>query len=205
MPEELIKESIVHKQIKGKRNYFWMALLLAGVLGLAGVSDIAKADGLQAGSFRLTTMRASPGGIGWTPLVANNGVVLTVSGGDFNFRQVFRGGENPAFKPYDLEGNRLPDGVYKWQITFRPDRVTAVDDGISGRDPKLVEKLTRRSASRSRSNLRSTRQLRMSDSGAFSIINGAILDPSIPEPGVARPTITNNGLTNGGQSPEVNE
>ena len=186
------------KQIKGKRNYFWMALLLAAVLGLAGASDIAKADGVTQGGVRLTDMRASPGGIGWTPLVRNNGVVLTVSGGDFNFRQVFRGGENPAFKPYDLEGNRLLDGVYKWQLTFWPDQVTAVDDGKSGRDPKLVNKLTRRSASRSRSNLRSTSQLRLSDSGSFTIINGAILDPTIPEPGLARPT-------NGGQSPEVSQ
>ena len=177
----------MHKQIKGKRNYCWMALLLASVLGLAGVSDIAKADGHVQGGGRLTSMRTSPGGIGWTPLVRNNGVVLTISGGDFNSRTVFRGGENPSFKPYDLEGNRLLDGLYKWEIVFWPTEVTAVDDGTNGRDPSVVKRLTKRSAARSRSNLRSTRQLRLNDSGVFTIINGAIIDPSIPEPGARQP------------------
>lgn len=165
-----------------------MALLLAAVLGLAGASDIAKADGVTQGGVRLTDMRASPGGIGWTPLVRSNGSVLTVSGGDFNMRQVFRGGENPAFKPYDLEGNQLPDGVYKWEITFYPDRVIGVDDGTNGRDAEVVKKLTRRSASRSRSNLRFKTPQRLADSGSFSIINGAIIDPATPEPGAIRPS-----------------
>ena len=101
---------------------------------------------------------------------------------------MFAGGENPSFKPYDLEGNRLLDGIYKWEIVFWPTEVTAVDDGANGRDPSVVKRLTRRSESRSRSNLRSTRQLRLSDSSAFTIINGAIMDPSIPEPGVRQPS-----------------
>ncbi len=179
----------MYKQIKGKRNYFWMALLLASVLGLAGVSDIAKADGVTQGGVRLTDMRVSPGGIGWTPLVRNNGVALTVAGGNFHSRTEFRGGENPSFKPYDLEGERLPDGVYRWQIIFWPTEVTAIDDGTNGRDPSVnVERLARRSATRSRSNLRYQRPQRLVDSGSFTIINGAILDPSIPEPGVRPPS-----------------
>ncbi|MDY6880514.1 MAG: hypothetical protein SV686_09740 [Thermodesulfobacteriota bacterium] len=56
--------------------------------------------------------------IEWEPKVANDGLVLTVSGpGTAYFRETFPPGSIPAFEMVDNYGNMFPDGPCKYELT----------------------------------------------------------------------------------------
>lgn len=52
--------------------------------------------------------------------VADEKVVLTVSGGGRHYREVYESGEQPALSGYDSSGQQLPDGEYRYQLRSIP-------------------------------------------------------------------------------------
>ena len=154
-----------------KHQFMGLTVLLALVLLMplpASPADIASAS-------------ITPSGLSLTPMVDHNGGVLTVSGMDTVIRREFGPGERPSFEPIAEGGGPLTDGLYKWELRLNATQITAVDDGASGRDPK-VSAASRR-ATRGRVGLTgSGRRFQLPvQSGAFTIRFGGIINPNETE------------------------
>ena len=136
---------------------------------------------LPASPADVASASITPSGLSVSPNVENNGGVLTISGNDITIRRTFGPGERPSFGPRDEDGNPLPDGIYKWQLQLNATRVTAVDDGTNGRSEEAV-KLSQR-ATRGRVGIGgSGRRFQLpTQSGAFTVRFGGILDPNVTE------------------------
>lgn len=128
-------------------------LLVAGLQGPA-----------HAGTSELATVSTSSGGIHWQPLVATDGWTLTVAGEERWIRSQFGPGESPTFQPADESGQPLPDGSYTWELR-------AVYSG-SGGDPNAAANGRDGAADTSRT--RAEPPGPQTQSGAFTIVNGAI-------------------------------
>jgi hypothetical protein len=137
---------------------------------------------LPASPAEVATASITPSGLSLSPNVQNNGGVLTVSGNDMHIRRTFGPGERPSFDPRDDEGNPLPDGIYKWELRLNATQITAVDDGTNGRSEEAT-KASRR-ATRGRVGLGGNgRSFQLpTESGAFTVRFGGIIDPNATEP-----------------------
>lgn len=90
------------------RRVAWTAIAIAGLLCLpAAAQDLA-------------TINSYGSGVEWTAQVPHESLVLTVTGGDYWTRTEFTDGARPYFEPYDENGDRLPDGVYGWELVVIP-------------------------------------------------------------------------------------
>jgi hypothetical protein len=140
---------------------------------------------LPASPAEVATASITPSGLSVSPNVQNNGGTLTISGNDIHVKRQFGPGERPSFEPRGEDGQPLPDGIYKWELSLNATRITAVDDGTSGRDERSVE-LSRR-ATRGRVGIASGgRSFRLpTQSGAFTVRFGGIMDPNVTETGAA--------------------
>lgn len=165
----------------GKNVVSWAVALLAPLL--------LAAPAWTAGQQESVVWRASTGGMDWSILIPENGSVLTVGGNGVSYRKVFKAGERPQFSPSDIEGNLL-DGTYNWELRIAPRGIEPVDEsGLNnGREngPSANKQLPARARIE-------RRQLEDSlvRSGAFTVLNGGILDPSQLEHG-ARPSNSGN-------------
>jgi len=153
------------------------------LLGIAVA--VALLAPLPASPAEVATASITPSGLSVTPNVENNGGTLSISGNDIHIRREFGPGERPSFEPRDNEGNPLPDGVYKWELSLNATRITAVDDGTNGRDEQAVE--ASRRATRGRVGVAGNGRLfRLpTQSGAFTVRFGGIVDPNETETGAA--------------------
>ncbi|MEZ5333455.1 MAG: hypothetical protein R2991_15795 [Thermoanaerobaculia bacterium] len=90
------------------RRAAWAALAIAGLLCLPALAQ------------DLATVNSFGSGVEWTAQVPNDGLILTVSGGGYTVQTRFDDGARPYFEPYDENGDRLPDGVYNWELVVVP-------------------------------------------------------------------------------------
>ena len=150
-------------------------------LGLTVLLALVLLMPLPASPAEVASASITPSGLSLNPMVDHNGGVLVVSGMDTVIRREFGPGERPSFEPMDENGNALPDGLYKWELRLNATQITAVDDGTNGRDPK-VSAATRR-ATRGRVGLTgSGRRFQLpTQSGAFTVRFGGIVDPNQTE------------------------
>jgi hypothetical protein len=157
----------------GITKVLWAVVLLAPLL--------LAAPAWTAGEQESATWRVSPGGMEWSILIPENGSVLTVGGNAVNYRKVFKAGERPQFSPSDIEGNLL-DGAYNWELRIAPRGVEPVDEsGLdNGRENDPVA--NRRLPVRSRVERKQVEDS-LVRSGAFTVLNGGIIDPNQTEPG----------------------
>ncbi len=136
----------------------------------------ARAATLLAAAFALVAMPAAAGevatmsalgsGVAWSPQVEYQGLVLTVSGGDVFVRQEFGPGESPSF---DAAG--LPDGSYSWELVVLPRaRSLRTEEFSTGKTAPNGAVVEHARAPRGRI-----------ESGAFTILNGAVVDPGAVE------------------------
>ena len=136
------------------------------VLIVGAAMILAGAAGAQ-----VATMSYGSSAVTFSPVIDNEGMVLTVSGGGHYFRKEFEAGEAPSFSIFDAEGGLLPDGFYNWELTPTPAR-SAIEGAANGpgkasangdyqRDAYLVSA--------------------PSQSGTFEIANGSVVDPSLVE------------------------
>jgi endosialidase-like protein len=75
----------------------------------------------------LAHLNVGPSRIDWLPAVDYERLVLTVVGpGGFFLRQENEADHAPSMEVFDSQGNRLPDGIYAWELRASPriDRAT---------------------------------------------------------------------------------
>ena len=166
------KENIM-TTAKGRNSVLWAVVLLAPLL--------LAAPAWTAGEQESATWRVSPGGMEWSILIPENGSVLTVAGSGVDYRKVFQAGQRPRFSPSDIEG-RLLDGTYNWELRIAPRGIEPVDEsGLdNGRenDPPAKRQIPVRSRVE-----REQLEDSLVRSGAFTVLNGGIVDPNQAEPG----------------------
>jgi len=137
---------------------------------------------LPAAADDIVAFNASPSGITWRPLVAFEYGILTVSTPDgLVFQEEFKGGGGVAFDPSAHPNFRAIDGTYTWQVLLgQPSAVSsrlraAARANRNGDGDPDVEAAHRAA---------STRATQV-QSGAFTILNGAIVPSNLVEPGGA--------------------
>ncbi len=133
----------------------------------AGLLCLAAAPGVTAQEVAIVSVAG--GSVSWLPQVTADSFVLTVSGGGVVLRREFQG--QPLFAPVDEEGDLLPDGNYTWELLAIPGSSdlsgASITDGRASADGSTVRQA------------RSPRGL--SQSGSFTILNGALVDPNLQE------------------------
>jgi hypothetical protein len=160
------------RKMKKLQRTLWMALLLVGLAALPA----AAAD--EVASAPLAAMAAGSASIDFTPMVEHDGVVLTVSGpDDYSFRKEFKAGEAATFSLFNRRGQRLADGQYNYELRIVPVLTKEVRDRLAAAREAGNEKAVM-------AELRHTGTLPAVtvQSGAFAIVNGALMTPGQPEP-----------------------
>jgi hypothetical protein len=85
-------------------------------LGLCLLSVPSAADEPRP-KDSLAQVSIAPTRVEWLPLADYKHLVLTVAGpGDFYLQREFRDGEALSFSPLDFQDDRLPDGVYAYEL-----------------------------------------------------------------------------------------
>jgi hypothetical protein len=141
---------------------------------------IAVTFALPAAAADIVAFDAGPSGLTWRPLVSFEHGTLTISTPDgLVFREEFKGGAGVSFNPTGQANYQAPDGTYIWQVTLgQPStvnaklRAAAAANRAGDGDPD-VEAAHRAASARAT----------LIQSGAFSILNGAIVPSNLVEPG----------------------
>ncbi len=139
------------------RNKARAATLIAAAVALVA---------MPAAAGEVATISALGSGVAWSPQVEYQGLVLTVSGGDVFVRQEFGPSESPSF---DTAG--LPDGTYRWELRVLP----------RARDLRTEEFTTGKVAPNGAVVEQARAPRGLAESGAFTILNGAVVDPGAVE------------------------
>lgn len=155
------------------RKVLWAVALLAPLL--------LAAPAWTAGQQESIAWRVSPGGMEWSILIPENGSVLTVGGNGVDYRKVFQAGERPRFSPSDIKGNIL-DGTYNWELRIAPRGIEPVDETGQNNGRESNAAASRQLPVRVRIE-RQQSEDSLVRSGAFTVVNGGILDPNQVEPG----------------------
>jgi hypothetical protein len=142
----------------------------------------ATALGQSAGDKnKVANMTATGLSVRWEVAAANAGLVLTISSPDGQvFRKEFRDG-SAEFKLADDKGERLPDGVYTYELRVVPNISSAVKETLSkarakGNDAEVERDLRKRGAL----------PTPLVESGSFSILNGSVVLPGSMEEGTSK-------------------
>lgn len=131
---------------------------------------------------KLATMTAIGSGVRWDVAVPHSSVTMTVAAPDGRvFRKEFKAGAVPQFLISTKEGERLPDGTYTYELSLAPSLSQAAREALlaaRGKDDEPEE-------------VRATRKRAMPaplvQSGAFSILNGAVIVAGAIEEGGRSP------------------
>ena len=156
--------------MKSKRPFVLGVAAAALLLGLQAV-----ALG-QANEVNIANMAGGGGLVRWEISAANGGGTLTVTFPDGRaLRKTFRAGASPEINLTDKELENLPDGVYSYDLVLTPVLTPAQKGAIAkarGKDDDPEsERMMRR-----RPDVTALHQ-----SGAFSILNGAVVVPGAIE------------------------
>ncbi len=144
------------------KRKFPMAWSAALMLALAAGAAPAEDAGARMSAFGSE--------VAWSMESFDGRWSLVVAGGDIHETAEFAAGESPVFSLFDREGAALPDGTYQWELSGVREPVNdRVRDPENGRD----------SAEHVETN-RIDFEPRVF-SGSFTILNGAVVDPSLVE------------------------
>jgi hypothetical protein len=112
---------------KGEETMCIKRTVVAGVvLGVLFMSlwmlpDAAASEGAREPAKALAEMSLSASRADWQPTIDDERLVLTVAGPeDFYIRREFGAGETPSFSSLDVQGGRLPDGIYAYELRRIP-------------------------------------------------------------------------------------
>ncbi|MCB1056975.1 MAG: tail fiber domain-containing protein [Acidobacteria bacterium] len=150
-------------------------LLAFGLTGVAGADDLAGVE-------------VDAGGLTLQPKGSDFGLLLTVSGPeDILERSHFRRGEAPRF---DVQG--LPDGLYTWELReeaqLEPATRSALAAARESGDTSLVRRL------RAEGSLPTGDRIQ---SGSFTILHGAVIEPGSAEAGDRDPVAADDAARTG--------
>src|SRR6185295_16982211 len=114
---------------------------------------------------RLATISGAGSSVRWDVSAANAGGTVTILAPDGRvFRREFKSGAPAEFTLLDLEGNRLPDGAYTYELRLTRANAKLATARAKDDDPEDVRAARRPAALTA-----------MVQSGAFSILNGAVI------------------------------
>lgn len=104
------------------------ALLALGIAGLASLALPPAATAQpELGDRDLASVTVFSGGVELRPLLDYREAIVTVAGNGFENRLVFEPGERIEIGTFDLEGEPLGDGVYRWELELLPDEAAAIE------------------------------------------------------------------------------
>jgi hypothetical protein len=150
--------------------------------GLLALALPALAQEEPAGRSHIAAVNFAATGVEWSPTGQFAGMVLTVSGPNgVVSRQEYAAGNAPSFDIFDKRGQRLPDGVYNWELVASP---------IVDKETRAALRASRRSDDSSAiADLQKAGRLPRTplvQSGSFTIANGAFVTAEGPEPTATR-------------------
>jgi hypothetical protein len=118
---------------------------------------------------KLATLSATGSSVRWDVTTANAGVTVTIAAPDGRiFTQHYKGGSSPQFSMADVQGERLPDGQYTYELRLTPASAQRRDLTSNGRGKEDESESVR--AAR-----KPVVASAVVESGSFSILNGAIV------------------------------
>ena len=146
-----------------------LSLMFCALIVVAGLNVSASGQTAED-SNRLAAIGAAGSSIRWEVAVPNSGGTITISAPDGRvFRKEFRAGSVPEFTVIDKQGERLPDGVYTYEVRLSPVLSAAVKEKLAaarGKDDDSEE-------------IRATRKREIPpalvQSGSFSISGGSVV------------------------------
>lgn len=147
---------------------------------------------------RLATISSAGSSVRWEMTAPNSGVTMTISAPDGRiFRREFRRGIAPEFSLNDKLGDKLPDGIYSYELRLSPELSAAAKEALAAARGKDDDPEDVRAARKSISSDA------MVSSGSFSVVNGAIIVAgSISEGGSRRvSTVTPSSRNNEAAQP----
>lgn len=131
---------------------------------------------------KLATLAASGTSVRWDIAAANAGGTLTISSPDGRvFTRAFKDGGSPDFNITDKQGEGLPDGQYNYELRLTPVFSATQKAALKAARGKDDEAETVR-AGRKRAAAQE-----VVESGAFTILNGAVIVAGAIEEGRSRP------------------
>ena len=148
---------------------------ILGVLGAIAAVLLLTAPNAAAAGPQFATTRTSGGGLEWTVMSSVAGVQLRVVGGDFNHTETFTG-RNARFSARTADGEQLPDGLYKWELSAVPEGLKPVANGFNNGRAANVEAAPQRGFINRR-----PKGSALTQSGAFTIRGGSVVDPNVME------------------------
>ena len=96
-------------------------LLAVGTAALLMTPIVAAEESRQKkASEELVEMTETGRGVEWTPRIAYESMVLTISGQDILVRREFGPGQKPKLDLVDERGKPLPNGNYTWELRAVP-------------------------------------------------------------------------------------
>lgn len=149
----------------------WLAMTLCVGFVFACLQLSAFA---QSEEKTIANLSTGTSGARWDVGVPHAGMTLTVSGPDGQvFRKEFKAGAPATFSLSDTKGERLPDGVYTYELRLTPVLAEEVKESLAearakGDDAAVERSLRKRGILPSQS---------MVQSGSFSIMNGSLILP----------------------------
>jgi hypothetical protein len=119
---------------------------------------------------KLAAVSTTGSSVRWDVSAAHAGMSVTIAAPDGRvFRVETKSGASAEFALFDKQGNRLPDGQYNYELRLTPDISKAVKDQLAAARGKDDDAEDVR-ASRKRIGIPN-----LVESGAFSIVNGAVI------------------------------
>lgn len=160
------------------RRFLLAVALVVGAVCLTSAPALAGVASMSVGGA----------GIHWTPSVAYESAVLTVSGGDgVQLRYEFDAGVTPSLSLFDKDGYPLPDGSYTWELRLAPQMDAATLGQLEAAREAGAE----------------LRMEPIQASGYFTIRGGAFVNPNAEEMGLAHAAGAAQGAL-GGNEPSLN-
>jgi Chaperone of endosialidase len=125
---------------------------------------------------RIATVSASGGNVRWDASAAHAGATLTVSGPDGQvYRKEFKSGGSLVFQLTDEQGNRLPDGVYNYELRLAPVLSPGVKEELKAARAKGEQSGDDAAAEREMRRRGRLPAQALIQSGSFSIVGGSAL------------------------------
>jgi hypothetical protein len=134
---------------------------------------------------KLATISASGSGVRWDVAAPYSSLTMTVSTPDGQvYRKEFKAGSSPEFQLYDKEGNRMPDGQYKYELRLTPEISAEVKKALKeARAKNTADDAAPEREMRKRGLLPSQSLVQ---SGGFQVVRGSVIVAGAVEPGARR-------------------
>ena len=173
------------------QKFFGLSMLTAFVLACLQTAALGQAASQEAKEIKLANMSAQGTGVRWDMSAPYSTLTLTVSAPDGRvFQKEFRAGASPEFALTDKQGERLPDGQYTYELRLTPVLSPAAKETLAktrGKDDDAEDvRATRKRAA----------PPALVQSGAFLILNGAVIVAGAQEEAGPRPVSKISSSTN---------